>query len=101
VLMVEILAAALSGSQFGFEASSFFTGEGHPPKVGQFLVAIDPEPFSRKEFARRMEDLMQAILDQPGTRLPGMRRYDLRAEARRNGVAIPVELHEELLALRG
>jgi len=101
VLMVEILAAALSASQFGYEASSFFTGEGGAPNVGQFLIAIDPEPLSRKEFARRMEDLMQAILDQPGTRLPGVRRYELRAEARRNGVAIPAELHKELLALRG
>lgn len=101
VLMVEILAAALSASQFGYEASSFFTGDGDPPNVGQFLIAIDPEPFSRKEFARRMEDLMQAILGQPGTRIPGARRYALRAEAQRNGVVIPSELHDELLALRG
>jgi len=101
VLMVEILAAALSASQFGYEASSFFTGEGDSPNVGQFLIAIDPEPFSRKEFARRMEDLMRAILDQPGTRLPGTRRYELRAEAAKNGVAIPEALHKELIALRG
>lgn len=101
VLMVEILAAALSASQFGFEASSFFAGDGDAPNVGQFLIAIDPEPFSRKEFARRMEDLMRAILDQPGTRLPGIRRYEMRAEAKRNGVTIPSELHKELLALRG
>jgi (2R)-3-sulfolactate dehydrogenase (NADP+) len=100
VLMVEILAAALSASQFGYEASSFFTGEGDPPHVGQFLIAIDPEPFSRKDFARRMEHLMRAILDQPSTRLPGTRRYELRAAAARDGVAIPAELHKELMALR-
>ena len=101
VLMVEILAAALSASRFGFEASSFFTGEGESPNIGQFLIAIDPEPFSRKEFARRMEDLVRAILEQPGTRIPGARRFALRAEMQRSGVAIPNALYDELQALRG
>lgn len=71
VLMVEILAAAVSGSQFGFEASSFFTGEGDPPHVGQLLVAIDPGPLSANGFGGRLEDLLCAITAQPGTRLPG------------------------------
>lgn len=101
VLMVEILAAALSGSQFGYEASSFFTGEGEPPNVGQFLIAIDPGPFSRKAFADRLEGLLQAILDQPGTRLPGTRRVELREKAARDGVGLPRALHEELQGMLG
>ena len=58
VLMVEILAAALSASQFGYEASSFFTGEGHPPHVGQLLLAIDPGPLSAGGFGPRLGDLL-------------------------------------------
>lgn len=101
VLMVEILAAALSASHFGYEASSFFSGEGEPPQVGQFLMAIDPDPLSRGRFRDRLEDLLVAVLDQPGTRLPGERRYALRKEAARSGVALPRALYEELAALRG
>ena len=34
VLMVEVLAAALTGANYGFEASSFFTADGPPPGGG-------------------------------------------------------------------
>ena len=100
VLMVEVLAAALTASNFGFEASSFFAAEGEPPGVGQFLVAINPQPFSGGAFAERLETLLAAILDQPGTRLPGAQRLARRAEARQNGVYLSNELHDALLLLR-
>ena len=100
VLMVEVLAAALTASNFGFEASSFFTGAGDPPGVGQFMIAIDPQPFSNGAFANRLEVLLSAILEQPGTRLPGAQRYTRRAEAERNGVEISESLHDQLIALR-
>ena len=101
VLMVEILSAALSASQFGYEASSFFTGEGDPPHIGQFLIAIDPGPFSQNGFAKRLDDLLNAILEQPGTRLPGERRFELRETAARDGMAIPQGLYDTLQELRG
>lgn len=99
VMMVEILAAALSGARFGFEASSFFTAEGQPPGVGQFLIAIDPAAFAGGAFVERIETLIAAILAQPGTRLPGTRRLALRAAAARDGLAVPQALHEELQSL--
>lgn len=99
VLMVEILAAALTGARFGFEASSFFAAEGEPPAVGQLLIAIEPGVFSGGAFAERLETLIGAILEQQGTRLPGARRLALRAESARGGVAIPTVLYEELKAL--
>jgi (2R)-3-sulfolactate dehydrogenase (NADP+) len=101
VLMVEILAAALSASNFGYEASSFFTGEGDAPRVGQLLIAIDPAPFSAGRFGARLEDLLAAILDQGGTRLPGARRFALRERAARDGITLPVALHDQLRALTG
>jgi len=100
-LMVEILAAALSASCFGFESSSYFTAEGPPPRAGQFLLAIDPGPFSEDRFASRLEDLLAAIEEQPGTRLPGQRRFALRERAEREGVTIPRALYERLLFLEG
>ena len=100
-LMVEILAAALSASCFGFESSSYFTAEGPPPRAGQFLLAINPGPFSESRFAARLEDLLAAIEEQPGTRLPGQRRFALREKAERDGIVIPRALYEQLLSLRG
>ena len=99
VLMVEILAAALSASHFGFEADSFFTGEGDQPRVGQFLLAIDPNAFSSNRFAERLEDLLAAIVSQPGTRLPGARRFESRRRAIANGVVIPPPVSDQLRTL--
>ena len=101
VMMVEILAVALTASNFGYEASSFFTADGPAPRTGQFLMAIDPYGFSAGAFADRLEDLIAAVREQDGTRLPGERRLALRAEAEANGVEIPQDLHDELLALAG
>lgn len=99
VLMVEILAAALTGANFGFEASSFFSAEGEPPGVGQTLIAIDPEALSGGAFAGRLDVLVDAILSQPGTRLPGTRRLENRAKADTDGVSVPDALMTELKAL--
>lgn len=99
VMMVEVLAAALSGANFGFEASSFFTAAGSPPGVGQTLIAIDPAALSGGAFAERLETLIAAVLAQPGTRLPGSRRLASREAAERNGVALSKALHDEIAAL--
>ena len=100
VLMVEILAAALSASCFGFEASSFFAAEGPAPRVGSLLIGIDPGPFSSGQFGPRLETLIGEILAQPGTRIPGARRLEARMKAEREGVSLPAELHQQLLDLR-
>lgn len=99
VLMVEILAAALSGANFGFEASSFFSADGDPPGVGQTLIAFDPVALSGGTFAERLPVLVRAILDQPGTRLPGTRRLDNRAAVQQDGVRVPADLMAELQSL--
>ena len=100
-LMVEILAAALTGANLGFEASSFFSADGPAPGVGQTLMAIDPGPLSGGAFPARLEALLEAIVGQEGARLPGMRRLDARADAAENGVPVADALYEELLRLAG
>lgn len=99
VLMVEILAAALPASHFGFEASSFFTGEGEPPDTGQLLLAINPGPLSNSQFFSRLEYLLEAILDQPNTRLPGDRRLKQRQLAKEEGVTLSPQLYEQVQKL--
>ncbi|HEX6980688.1 MAG TPA: Ldh family oxidoreductase [Alphaproteobacteria bacterium] len=96
VLMVEILAAALTGARFGYEASSFFDAKGPPPRVGQFFLVIDPARFAGPGFAARVGVLADAILAQPGTRLPGDRRLRLRAKAETDGIEVPADLLADL-----
>lgn len=101
VLMVELLAAALSASHFGYEASSFFDAKGGPPRVGQFFLVLDPARFAGAAFATRVGDLVAAILAQPGARLPGDRRLAARAKAEAQGIAISDDLHADLVRRAG
>ena len=103
VMMVEIMAAAMTGANFGHEASSFFTADGAPPRVGQLLIAFDQtatnDVFTGNTPGVRIESLVSAIKAQPGARAPGDRRAEARRDARFKGVEIPAELHRELTAL--
>ncbi|MEQ9606174.1 MAG: Ldh family oxidoreductase [Kiloniellaceae bacterium] len=100
-MMVEILSASLIGANHAFEASSFFTAEGPPPGVGQFLLAIDPGPLSGGTFAARLEVLIEALEAQDGARLPGSRRLAARAAAARDGIHVPVVMLAEIRSLAG
>ncbi len=105
VLMVEILAATLTGASYGYEASSFFDAEGGPPRVGHTMIAIDPgatvDVFTGNAFGPRLEALIAQIRLQPGTHVPGANREARRREARFNGVAIAADLHQQLTLLAG
>ncbi len=101
VLMVELLAAALSASQFGYEASSFLDAKGPPPRVGQFFLVIDPARFGGDAFTGRVADLTAAVLAQNGARLPGDRRLAARQKARENGISISDDLHADLIRRAG
>jgi (2R)-3-sulfolactate dehydrogenase (NADP+) len=99
-MMVEVLAVALTGARFGFEASSFFDADGPPPGVGQLIVAIDPGALAGEAvFADRMAALAAEIEREAGVRLPGSRRVALREQARREGVAVDARLLADVRGL--
>jgi len=93
-LVVEVLAAALSGATLGTQASPFSGTAGGPPKTGQFFFAINPTSFSGEAFAERITDLVASIDSQPDARLPGQRRLKNRTLNDVNDI----EINEELLA---
>ena len=96
-LMVEVLAAGLTGSNFGFEASSFLNAEGDAPSVGQLIIAIDPSFFSGESFGERTETLVGAVLDQSGTRLPGDKRIEKRkVREKSETITISKDLYEKI-----
>ena len=99
-MMIEILSAALTGANFGYQASSFFTAEGEPPRIGQFFFILDPRRYG-EGFGASVEVLVNAVRDQPGTRLPGERRLANRARSAQDGLVLPSALQAELEQLAG
>lgn len=88
-LMVELLAAAVTGAHFAGEASSFLDAKGPPPGTGQLLLAIDPSALGAgTTFADRFASLASGIEEEPGVRLPGSRRWALRTKAAAEGVTV-------------
>lgn len=96
-LMVELLAAGLTGANFAADASSFLDAKGAAPGTGQLLIAFDPAAFggSLDHFAA----LAASIEAQPGARLPGVRRLAAREKATRDGVAVSDALLAEIAAV--
>lgn len=100
-LMVEILTAALAGSNLAFEAGSFFTADGPPPRIAQSFLLLRPEAFGGDGFHERVATLLAAISAEPGCRLPGERRRERRENAARDGVAIPEALLAQIREVAG
>jgi len=100
-MMVEVMAAALVGSSFGFEASGLFSGEGDPPDLGQTIIAIDPGLSSGGAYGERIAALMAAMAGAEGARLPGSRRIEARLKADRDGMEVPRPILDEVRRLAG
>jgi (2R)-3-sulfolactate dehydrogenase (NADP+) len=100
-LMVEVLAVALVGAKFGYEASSFLDDKGGPSDVGQFLLVVDPAAFAgRDRVLDRIGDLV-AAMEADGARLPGSRRLGARETAQTTGVTVDAKTWERVEALAG
>ncbi len=88
-LMIEILAAGMTGASWSYAASSFGTNEGGPPGVGQLFIAMAPALTGGDGFQERLAALRAKITEQPGARLPGDRRHEARGKTRDAGVDVP------------
>ena len=99
-LMVELLAGALIGDVFSFEATAADAGKVGAPCGGELMIAIDPARCvgdgDRDAQLAHAEKLFAKVLEQDGTRLPSDRRYRARKRTPSEGVTIPSSLHETL-----
>ncbi len=79
-MMVELLAAALTGGNFSFE----FDWTDHPgartPWTGQLLIVIDPSKTAGQSFAQRSQELVRQMHAAGLRRAAGGRRSPPRAE---------------------
>jgi len=99
-MMVELLSAGLVGEQFGNEARHIWPKDGGPNRGGELIIAFDVGRFGHAEgWAEHCERFFGELLALDGVRLPGERRLSERQTTARDGIAIPVSLYEEILAL--
>lgn len=97
-LLVEVLAAGLTGANWSKDAPSFMDEQGAPQRIGQFFIALDPARFGNGDFLERVEELFRAIADQEGAMLPGDDRWQRRSDASRDGVQVDEETRKAVLA---
>jgi (2R)-3-sulfolactate dehydrogenase (NADP+) len=98
-LMVEILAAAVVGGAWGWQASSLLDNAGGPPDLAQMLIAIDPMALSAGRYPDHIGALLEAMAQEEDVRLPGARAFAAKAKAEAEGLAVAPALHAEIQAL--
>jgi delta1-piperideine-2-carboxylate reductase len=99
-MMVELLAGPLIGDFLSFEAQQDDAGAGAAPHGGELILALDPCRFGDPDhYLERGERLFAAILEQPGTRLPGARRLANRERTAKDGIVVPRTLYDSILAV--
>ena len=98
-MMVELLAAALTGGNFSFE----FDWSKHPgaqtPWTGQLLIVIDPSKSGGNSFAGRSAELVRQMHAVGLERLPGDRRFKTRAQSLEHGIPLAIDELAKLRAL--
>ncbi|TKK25127.1 lactate dehydrogenase [Pseudomonas sp. CFBP13528] len=100
-MMVELLAAALTGGNFSFE----FDWSNHPgartPWTGQLLIVIDPAKTAGQGFAERSQELVRQMHAAGLRRLPGDRRHRTRVKSLQEGIVLEVQVLQQLRELAG
>ncbi|WNJ82436.1 Ldh family oxidoreductase [Pseudomonas canadensis] len=98
-MMVELLAAALTGGNFSFE----FNWSEHPgartPWTGQLVIVIDPSKTAGQSFAERSQELVRQMHAAGLRRLPGDRRHRTRAKSQQTGIEMDTIDLRQLQAL--
>jgi delta1-piperideine-2-carboxylate reductase len=98
-MMVEILAAALTGGQFSSEVDFSKNPGAETPRTGLFLLLIDPGCRSNGGFSERVAELLGRVRDSGQMRLPGERRYRQRERSLAEGVPLDRAMLEYLRSL--
>jgi (2R)-3-sulfolactate dehydrogenase (NADP+) len=99
-LLVELMAACLTGATPGVIASPFSGTQGGPPRTGQFFIAIDPERTARGLYKDRLGIIMSAFKGEATATLPGERKRAARDRSRQ-GIAVDHALYEKAMSLAG
>jgi (2R)-3-sulfolactate dehydrogenase (NADP+) len=97
-MIVELLVVGLSGSQFSYEADSFFDPKGNRPRIGQLILTINPGISGSGVYAKQMASFLKELALDAGVRLPGQRRFKKRVTGFQEGVNVPDVIVDEIRA---
>ncbi len=79
-MMVELLAAGLTGEQFSFEARETDNGDGGPPRGGEIIIGLSPALIAGEGWETHVEGFMDRLASIDGVRIPGARRHKNRLD---------------------
>lgn len=98
-IMVELLAAALTGGRFGFEDESAKVPGAETTNAGETIILVSPSHFSATNFADRADQLFSHLSAGGVARLPGERRHAARLKAEQHGIPVDDATHRYLRSL--
>ena len=79
-MMVELLAAGMTGEQFSFEARDTDNKDGGPPRGGEMIIGMSPAIIAGDGWQDHVEGFVQKLSNINGVRLPGARRHKNRMD---------------------
>ena len=79
-LMVELLAAGLTGEQFSYEARATDNKDGGPPRGGEMIIGMSPDIIAGPNWQDHVEAFIQKMTSLNGVRMPGARRHKNRLD---------------------
>lgn len=85
-LLVELLAAGLTGADWSFDSAPFNAGD-RPPSLGYFLLAIDPAKTAGPGWQERMRRWLE-LLEGDGAFVPGIGKGRRAREAVEQGIEV-------------
>jgi (2R)-3-sulfolactate dehydrogenase (NADP+) len=95
-LMVDVLAAGISGAKWSIDAGSITDGNASPGS-GLFVLALAPELID-PEFSTRMAAQVDRLGKGYGVHIPGLRKKEARERAARDGISVPKAVYERIAA---
>ena len=79
-LMVELLAAGVTGESFSYEAKEKDNGDGGPPQGGQIVISLSPKLIAGDSWVEHIADFYAKLSSIDGVRIPGERRHQNRLD---------------------
>jgi delta1-piperideine-2-carboxylate reductase len=79
-MMVELLAAGMTGEQFSFEARDTDNKDGGPPRGGEMIIGMSPAIIAGDGWQDHVEGFVQKLSNLDGVRMPGARRHKNRSD---------------------
>jgi (2R)-3-sulfolactate dehydrogenase (NADP+) len=97
-LMVEILAAGLTGANWSLDAPDFQAGD-ESPGTGLFVLALSPQLLA-DGFSARLAAQVERLSGQYGVHVPGLSRVERQRQAESAGLVLPRQLIDSISSFR-